>query len=131
MREWLDGRHSTGRRGRVMRMLQKKYRLGRMGLGGAVLVAGFALSVANAQTGDSPTVPDAQVEANVLRQLASAPELSTQNIQTTSVYGVVTLSGNVHDEAMRTKAENLAASALGVKKVVDELTLGDAPAAAN
>jgi len=114
-----------------MRMLQKKYRLGRMGLGGAVLVAGFALSVANAQTGDSPTVPDAQVEANVLRQLASAPELSTQNIQTTSVYGVVTLSGNVHDEAMRTKAENLVARAQGVKKVVDQLSLGDSPAVAN
>jgi len=63
--------------------------------------------------------------------MASAPELSTQNIQSTTVYGVVTLSWNVHDEAMRTKAENLAARALGVKKVVDELTLGDSPVASN
>jgi hypothetical protein len=71
---------------------------------------------------------DAQIEANVLRALASAPELSTQNIQSATVYGAVTLTGNVHDEAMRTKAENLVARAAGVKKVVDELALGDTPA---
>jgi hypothetical protein len=76
------------------------------------------------------TTSDAQVESNVLKALASAPELSAQNIQTSTVYGVVTLSGNVHDEAMRTKAENLAARAQGVKKVVDELSLGDTPVAA-
>lgn len=72
-------------------------------------------------------MPDAQIEANVLRALASAPELSTQNIQSSTVYGTVTLTGNVHDEAMRTKAENLVARAAGVKKVVDELALGDTP----
>src|SRR5215472_1647606 len=76
----------------------------------------------------SGSLPDAQIEANVLRALASAPELSTQNIQSSTVYGTVTLSGNVHDEDMRTKAENLVARAVGVKKVVDELSLGDTPA---
>jgi hypothetical protein len=73
-------------------------------------------------------LPDAQIESNVLKALASAPELSTQNIQSATVYGTVTLTGNVHDEGLRTKAENLAARAQGVKKVVDELTLGDTPA---
>jgi hypothetical protein len=76
-------------------------------------------------------MPDAQIEANVLRALASAPELSTQNIQTATVYGTVTLSGNVHDETLRVKAENLAARADGVKKVIDQLTLGDTPATAS
>jgi hypothetical protein len=79
----------------------------------------------------SGNLPDAQIEANVLRALASAPELSTQNIQSSTVYGTVTLTGNVHDEATRTKAENLAARAVGVKKVVDELALGDTPAPAD
>jgi hypothetical protein len=101
------------------------YRTGGIKIGGIALAMGLATAAALAQGG---TVPDAQVESNVLRQLASAPELSTQNIQTTTVYGVVTLSGNVHDEAMRTRAENLAARAQGVQKVVDQLTLGDAPA---
>jgi len=106
------------------------YPVGGIGLGGVLLAVGLAASAA-AQTSGSATMPDAQVESNVLRQLASAPELSTQNIQSTTVYGVVTLSGNVSDEAMRTKAENLAARSLGVKKVVDELTLGDSPVAGN
>jgi hypothetical protein len=92
-------------------------------------ILGCSLAVATAAIAqDQPATPDAQIEANVLRALASAPELSTQNIQSATVYGTVTLTGNVHDEAMRTKAENLVARAAGVKKVVDELALGDTPA---
>jgi hypothetical protein len=84
------------------------------------VVGAFAQSTA-------PTLPDAQIESNVLRALASATELSTQNIQSSTVYGTVTLTGNVHDETMRTTAENLVARAQGVQKVVDELALGDTP----
>ncbi len=73
--------------------------------------------VASAQT----SVSDSQVEANVLKALAGAPELGSQAISTKTVYGVVTLSGNVSDDAARTHAENLAANAKGVKKVIDEL----------
>jgi hypothetical protein len=98
-------------------------------LSGVVLAGTFAFGAAGTLAQSTPTLPDAQIESNVLRALASAPELSTQNIQSTTVYGTVTLSGNVQDEAMRTKAENLAARANGVKKVVDELTLGDTPPA--
>jgi len=90
--------------------------------GVAVLAGGLALGAGAQQ--QKPTLPDAQVEANVLRALATAAELSTQNIQTTTVYGVVTLSGSVSDDAVRTKAENLAARAEGVKKVVDEMSIG-------
>jgi len=100
----------------------QNFRLNGTRFGGFVLVSGMALTVAGAQTA-ATTVPDAQVEANVLRQLASAPELSTQDIQSSAVYGVVTLSGVVQSEELRTKAENLTARAQGVKKVVDELTL--------
>ncbi|HEY5329151.1 MAG TPA: BON domain-containing protein [Acidobacteriaceae bacterium] len=85
-----------------------------------VLAGGLALSAAAQQK----PLPDAQVESNVLRALASAPELSTQNIQSTTVYGVVTLTGSANDEGSRTKAENLVARAQGVKKVVDEMTIG-------
>jgi hypothetical protein len=95
----------------------------------AFLTLGLVLGASAQDTPTQPKFPDAQVESNVLRALAGAPELSTQNIQTSTVYGVVTLTGNVHDEALRTKAENLTARALGVKKVIDELTLGDTPAA--
>lgn len=96
--------------------------------GVAALASGLVLSVAGASAQNtSTTLPDAQVESNVLKALASAPELSTQNIQSSTVYGTVTLTGNVHDETLRTTAENLVARAQGVQKVVDELALGDTP----
>jgi hypothetical protein len=100
----------------------------RDGLSGLFLVGGLALgSVQGVAQSAAGTIPDAQIESNVLRALASAPELSTQNIQSSTVFGTVTLTGNVHDEALRTKAENLVARASGVKKVVDQMTLGDTP----
>ncbi len=95
----------------------------------AVVMAGLLTASGFVVAQDKPsTVPDAQVEANVLKALASAPELADQAISSTTVYGTVTLSGSVRDEASRTKAEQLAANAAGVKKVVDELVIGAAPA---
>lgn len=69
-------------------------------------------------------LPDAQIEANVLKALASAPQLADQGITTTTVYGVVTLSGVVQDEASRDTAEHLVANTAGVQKVVDQMTIG-------
>jgi hypothetical protein len=97
---------------------------------GMVLAGGLAIGTMGAFAQTDSSLPDAQIESNVLKALAGAPDLSTQNIQSSTVYGTVTLSGNVHDEKLRTEAENLAARAQGVKKVVDELTLGDTPAPA-
>ena len=108
-------------------------RKGKWAGGGAALAGGLALALlppgsllAQNTGGASTGTPDAQVEANVLKALAGAPELSTQNIQSSTVYGTVTLTGNVQDETMRTRAESLVARAPGVQKVVDELTIGAA-----
>ncbi len=77
------------------------------------------------QTPTKPrTMPDAQVEANVLKALASAPELADQEITSTTVYGVVTLSGSVRDEPSRDLAEHLVATTAGVQKVIDQLAIG-------
>ncbi|MEO6911857.1 MAG: BON domain-containing protein [Edaphobacter sp.] len=73
-------------------------------------------------------VPDAQVEANVLKALASVPQLADQDITTTTVYGQVTLTGTARDEASRDMAEKLAADAPGVQKVIDQLAIGTAAA---
>ena len=90
--------------------------------------AGVTLGIASTGAAIAQaTIPDAQVEANVLKALAGAPDLATEQITTKTVYGTVTLSGTVSSEAARTKAENLAANANGVQKVVDELSLGTAP----
>lgn len=86
------------------------------------LMAGM-LGVAGAGVAQN-AMADAQVEANVLKSLASAPELTNEAITTQTVYGTVTLTGTVRNEANRRRAETLAANADGVKKVVDELRLG-------
>jgi hypothetical protein len=93
------------------------------------LLVGMLAAVGTVPSNAQDTVPDSQVEANVLKALAGAPELASQNITTNTVYGVVTLTGNVPDDATRNKAENLAANAPGVKKVVDELQVGPATTA--
>jgi hypothetical protein len=93
----------------------------------AFLLAGIIsfAGVAGAQT----TVPDSQVEASVLKALAGAQDLASQPITTNTVYGVVTLTGSVQTDAQRVEADNLAANAQGVKKVVDQLQVGAAQAA--
>jgi hypothetical protein len=101
-------------------------------MGGALAAVIAGGAVALAQTAPAAnTVPDAQVEANVLKALANAPDLASQPMTTTTVYGVVTLSGSVQTEAQRTEAETIVSRTSGVKKVVDEMTLGNEAAAAD
>jgi osmotically-inducible protein OsmY len=58
-------------------------------------------------------IPDAQIEANVLKALAGAPELADQSITSTTVYGTVTLNGTVRDEPLRDLAEHVVANTAG------------------
>jgi len=92
------------------------------------VVLAIGIVAATGVAGAQSPIPDAQVEANVLKALASAPDLANEQITTKTVYGTVTLSGAVTSEAARTKAENLAANASGVQKVIDELSLANTPA---
>lgn len=87
----------------------------------AVLLTGGAVTVAQEKLA---IVPDAQIEANVLKALASQPQLADQPISTTTVYGQVTLTGTVRDEASRDMAETVTSNAPGVKKVIDQLAIG-------
>jgi hypothetical protein len=94
-----------------------------------VLTAGLLLGGTSGSAQTKPaTIPDAQVEANVLKALAGAPELADQSITSTTVYGTVTLNGTVRDEPSRDLAEHLVANTVGVLKVVDQLVIS-APAA--
>lgn len=91
------------------------------------LLFGGALAMAQSK----PTIPDAQVEANVLKALAGAPELADQSITSSTVYGVVTLNGTVRDEPLRDLAEHVVANTAGVQKVIDQMTISAAPPAGN
>jgi hypothetical protein len=92
-----------------------------------VVASLFSIGAVGFSQAKPSKMPDAQVEANVLKALASAPQLSNQAITTSTVYGVVTLSGTVQDEPSRDTAEHLAANAAGVQKVIDQLTIGVVP----
>jgi hypothetical protein len=98
----------------------------------SLLTAGLLLSngMVFAQTKPA-AMPDAQIEANVLKALAGAPELADQAITSTTVYGTVTLNGTVRDEPSRDLAEHLVANTAGVQKVVDQLTIGATAAVSN
>ena len=95
---------------------------------GLLLVGLLSIGGAGFAQAKPAIVPDAEIEANVLKALASAPELADQAITSTTVYGTVTLKGSVRDEASRDSAEKLVSNATGVKKVVDELTIGGSAA---
>lgn len=93
-----------------------------------VIAAGLSgYATAGLAQAKAMAVPDAQVESNVLKALASNSKLADQTISSSTVYGTVTLSGSVRDEESRTLAETLVSQTSGVQKVIDELTLG-APA---
>jgi len=96
----------------------------RVMMGGALAAVLSCSAVVLAQTPSTKTLPDAQVEANVLKALAGASDLANQPMTTTTVYGIVTLSGSVQTEAQRTEAETIVSRTSGVQKVVDEMTLG-------
>ncbi len=97
----------------------------------SLLTAGLLLGSGAAFAQTKPAaIPDAQIEANVLKALAGAPELADQSITSTTVYGTVTLNGTVRDEPSRDLAEHLVANTAGVQKVVDQLVIGT-PAPAN
>jgi hypothetical protein len=108
-------------------------------LGFAAFLATCVLSIDKPVFGQAKaTVPDAQIEANVLKALAGSPQLENQSITSTTVFGTVTLGGTVQDEASRDLADKLVSNTSGVQKVVDQMvvggssvTSGEAPQATN
>ena len=99
---------------------------------GAVLT--FALLLATAAlSGCSKSAnvaerTDAQVAGDVQTRISSDPALSGKQIAINADKGVVTLSGNVDNDAEITSALNDAQQALGVKQVVSRLTVEQANA---
>lgn len=89
----------------------------------AAPVAGYAQSE-TASAATQSKLSDAQVEANVLKAFAEDNRLANQSINSSTVFGTVTLTGSVTDEASRTAAEQVASHVDGVKKVVSQLTVG-------
>jgi len=91
------------------------------------LLSALALSLLGVACGNKPS--DDTVLTHIKAGLYSEPALKSANVDVTAKDGVVTLTGQVPDDAARLAAEHLASSTPGVKTVVDQLTVG-APAVA-
>src|SRR5208283_3419602 len=72
---------------------------------------------------------DAKISNDIQAKFSQDSGLSTKQLTVQSADGVVTLSGNVDNNAQREAASRQAASTPGVKEVVNNLQVGNAPAA--
>jgi hypothetical protein len=72
---------------------------------------------------------DDSITTDIKAKLYSEPLLKSASVQVMAKDGVVTLSGQLPDDAARLVAQHIAASAPGVKTVVDQTTMAP-PAAA-
>lgn len=78
--------------------------------------------------GCSKTPNDAKISSEIQNKFSQDSGLSSKQLSVQSSSGVVTLSGNVDDQAQRDAASRQAASVAGVKEVVNNLTIGSASA---
>jgi len=96
-----------------------------------------ALSVAlslGCRTTQSPEsqVKDMRITAELKSKLVSEVRLSTlTNVNVNTTNGVVTLAGQVHNEEVRQKAEQVARSIPGVVGVTNNLQVAGQPQAAD
>jgi len=67
---------------------------------------------------------DSEVQSDVAYQISTAQQLQGQAITAATIDGVVTLSGNVNDQASKDLAGTLAARVIGVRSVENNLTVG-------
>jgi hypothetical protein len=85
-----------------------------------VLVLGLA-------AGCAKRPDDAKISSDIQNKFSQDSGLSSKQLSVQSSSGVVTLSGHVDDQAQRDTASRQAASVPGVKEVVNNLTIGNAP----
>jgi len=87
----------------------------------AIALAGGVVAVSQQPLGDA--MNDTAITARIETLFLVSEHLSPFNINTTTVNGVVTLTGSVADEVQKDLATDLAKSVDGVKDVVNNLTV--------
>jgi len=79
--------------------------------------------------GNSGKSSDDAVTTSIKAKLYSEPLLKSASVDVTAKDGIVTLSGQVPDDAARLAAQHIAATTPGVKTVVDQTTMAPPPPA--
>ena len=90
----------------------------------AVIVGGSAVTAAHDRRTLGSFVEDQNIELKVYDAISKDHELETNsNISVTSYNGIVLLSGQTPNEAMRARAEQIARSVPKINKIHNELTI--------
>jgi len=104
----------------------------------ALVSVSFAAQNKNAKAPAKPApkaapapVDDASITAAVKDKLSKTKSLKDAGIDATTKDGVVTLTGKVKNGGLKGVATNVAKSVKGVKKVDNQITVEQKPAAAN
>jgi hypothetical protein len=106
----------------TMKNTNRSIKLGALALS-AVLAAGLSGCKSKPAAVDDPTLT-----ANVQQRIAADSAVSSEPIQVAAQSGTVTLSGAVSNTAARALAARDAAGVAGVSKVINDLTVNEAPA---
>jgi hypothetical protein len=94
-----------------------------------LLILALAVSLLGfAACSSKPT--DDTISTNIKAKLYSEPLLKSSPLEVTVKDGIVTLSGQVPDDAARLVAQRIASTTAGVKTVVDQTTMAQPPQAA-
>lgn len=102
-----------------------KTKKGLIVLGAFALVATVALAGCSSTVSAKQQVSDAEVTASVKTRLAADPDVAALNIDVDTLEGTVTLSGRVSNDKERREAVEVARGTEHVRKVVDNLKVGD------
>ncbi len=90
-----------------------------------LILIGAALAACSTTRSIGEQVSDASITSTVNAKFAADPEVNPFEIDVDTQAGVVTLSGFVETEAERAEAEDLAHDTNGVKRVVNNIQMGD------
>jgi hyperosmotically inducible periplasmic protein len=94
-------------------------------MGLVALVATFVLAGCSTTVSADRQIADSEITASVKTRLAADPDVAAINIDVDTLEGTVTLSGRVKTDKERQEALEIARGTEHVRKVVDNLKVGD------
>lgn len=91
----------------------------------ALLLTSLLATACMSSVSPDRQVKDSEITASVKTRLAADPDVAAINIDVDTLEGVVTLSGMVKSQQERAEAEELARGTEHVKRVINNLKVGD------
>ncbi|HVS13083.1 MAG TPA: BON domain-containing protein [Thermoanaerobaculia bacterium] len=104
---------------------ERQWKLGSKRLATVALGAGLVFAACSTTQPVGVQVGDSATATKIAAKLAADPEVNPFNVDVDVNEGVVRLSGTVEDPEAKVQAERLARDTAGVRRVINEIELGD------